>query len=187
LGLGLWALTDMNGGKLPSLEQIADSINGGGPSQASPSEPSGETPSLRPSEETPAGGSGGSDGSGGSAPSVGTPALPADAGHAVVRHVHDGDTLFLEDGRKVRLLGIDTPEVGDNRECYGDDAREALRAMLPPGTAVRTVADVRATDQYGRSLLFLFTQDGSLVNLDLIREGYAEAVVYKPNVLWSDL
>lgn len=151
LGLGLWALTDMNGGKPPSLDQIADSMNGGG---ASP---------------------------------VGTPALPADAGHAVVRHVHDGDTLFLEDGRKVRLLGIDTPEVGDNRECYGDDAREALRAMLPPGTAVRTVADVRATDQYGRSLLFLFTQDGSLVNLDLIREGYAEAVVYKPNVLWSDL
>jgi micrococcal nuclease len=45
---------------------------------------------------------------------------------------------------------------------------------------------VRPLDQYGRSLLFLFTDDGALVNLDLIRDGYAEAVVLEPNVLWAD-
>jgi endonuclease YncB( thermonuclease family) len=114
------------------------------------------------------------------------PAVPSDAGEAWIDYVHDGDTLFLTDGRKVRLLGIDTPEVGEHAECYGDIARDQLRALLPEGTRVRTVADVRPLDQYGRSLLFLFTDDGALVNLDLIRDGYAEAVVLEPNVLWAD-
>jgi len=117
--------------------------------------------------------------------SVTTPAIPADAGEATVDYVHDGDTLFLTDGRKVRLLGIDTPEVGDYAECLGEEATAALRAKLPEGTHVRTVADVQPLDQYGRSLLFLFTDDGRLVNLDLISEGWAEAVVLQPNVLWA--
>lgn len=128
---------------------------------------------------------------GGGAPSADTtasegPAVPADAGEAWVDYVHDGDTLFLTDGRKVRLLGIDTPEVGEHAECYGDVARERLRTLLPAGTHVRTVADVQPLDRYGRSLLFLFTDDGALVNLGLIRDGYAEAVVLEPNVLWAD-
>ncbi|MGN6271518.1 MAG: thermonuclease family protein [Protaetiibacter sp.] len=113
------------------------------------------------------------------------PAVPTDAGEAWVEYVHDGDTLFLTDGRKVRLLGIDTPEVGEHAECYGDVARERLRAVLPEGTHVRTVADVQPLDRFGRSLLFLFTDDGTLVNLGLIRDGYAEAVVLEPNVLWA--
>ena len=118
-------------------------------------------------------------------PASGTPAVPADAAEAWIEYVHDGDTLFLTDGRKVRLLGIDTPEVGEHAECWGDVARERLRAVLPEGTHVRTVADVRPLDKYGRSLLFLFTDDGALVNLDLVRQGYAETVVLEPNVLWS--
>ncbi len=114
-----------------------------------------------------------------------TPAVPADAGEAWVEYVHDGDTLFLTDGRKVRLLGIDTPEIGEHAECWGDVATQRLRSVLPEGTHVRTVADVRPLDKYGRSLLFLFTDDGALVNLDLVREGYAETVVLEPNVLWA--
>ncbi len=114
------------------------------------------------------------------------PAVPSGAADAWIDYVHDGDTLFLTDGRKVRLLGIDTPEVGEHAECWGDVARERLRAVLPEGTHVRTVADVQPLDRFGRSLLFLFTDDGALVNLDLIRDGYAEAVVLEPNVLWSD-
>lgn len=114
------------------------------------------------------------------------PAVPADADDAWIDYVHDGDTLFLTDGRKVRLLGVDTPEVGEHAECYGDVAREHLRELLPEGTHVRTVADERPLDPYGRSLLFLFTDDGALVNLELVRDGYAEAVVLEPNVLWAD-
>lgn len=114
------------------------------------------------------------------------PPIPADAGEAVVDYVHDGDTLFLSDGRKVRLLGVNAPEVGEHAECYGDAATAALRAMLPKGTHVRTVADAREHDRFGRSLLFLFTEDGALVNLDLVREGYAEVLVMRGDTLWVD-
>ncbi len=128
----------------------------------------------------------GSGGSGGAGAASDDPAIPADAGEAVVDYVHDGDTLFLADGRKVRLLGVNAPEVGEHAECYGDDATAALRAMLPKGTHVRTVADAREHDRFGRSLLFLFTDDGALVNLDLVRDGYAEVLVMRGDTLWID-
>jgi micrococcal nuclease len=112
--------------------------------------------------------------------------IPAAASSATVEYVHDGDTLFLADGTKVRLLGIDTPEVGDNLECYGDEATSLLRSLLPEGTAVSVLADVQPLDQYGRSLLFIYTADGELVNLTLIEQGAAEAVVLPPNLLFSD-
>lgn len=128
--------------------------------------------------------------SGGPAPGQSIPGqsipVPAGARSEVVEYVHDGDTLFLEDGTKVRLLGVDTPEIGEHAECYGDEARALLRELLPEGTRVRVVADVQPLDQYGRALLFLFTDDDRLVNLELIEAGAAEAVVLKPNVLYAD-
>lgn len=144
-----------------------------------------ETPTAQdPTVQAPPSAATGEQGAEGE-PASATPGIPADAGEAVVRYVHDGDTLFLEDGRKVRLLGIDTPEIGDNLECFGDEATEALRAMLPPGTSVRTFADVNPLDRFGRSLLFLFTTGGTLINLELVRQGYAEVLVIEPNVLWT--
>lgn len=113
-------------------------------------------------------------------------AVPEGATLATVEYVHDGDTLFLTDGTKVRLLGIDTPEVGEHRECYGDEARELLRDLLPEGTRVQVLADVQPLDQYGRSLLFIYTDGGVNVNLELIERGAAEAVVLPPNVLLAD-
>jgi len=114
------------------------------------------------------------------------PAIPARAGEAVVDYVHDGDTLYLTDGRKVRLLGVNAPEVGEHAQCYGDTATRELRRMLPKGSHVRTVADARETDRFGRSLLFLFTEDGALVNLELVRGGYAEVLVLDGDTLWID-
>lgn len=106
---------------------------------------------------------------------------------AIVEYVHDGDTLFLEDGRKVRLLGINTPEIGVDGECYGDEATAALRALLPPGSPVLVMADVEPLDQYGRSLLFVYTADAHLnVNLELLAEGAATVEMYEPNVLLRD-
>ena len=116
-----------------------------------------------------------------------TPVDPATMGApAVVEYVHDGDTLFLEDGRKVRLLGINTPEIGENRECYGDEATAALRALLPVGTRVTVLADVEPLDQYGRSLLFVYTDAGTNVNLELLAEGAATVEMYQPNVMLRD-
>jgi micrococcal nuclease len=112
--------------------------------------------------------------------------IPDAAVPATVEYVHDGDTLFLTDGTKVRLLGIDTPEIGEDAECYGLEATAQLRAMLPEGAPVMVLADVEPLDQFGRSLLFVYSEDGQLVNLDLIDAGLAEAVVLPPNVLFAD-
>lgn len=111
--------------------------------------------------------------------------IPADAIAATVRYVHDGDTLYLtEDGGTevtVRLIGIDTPEVGDNAECFGDEARDRLRALLPEGTRVFVLAEQGRLDQYGRTLLHVFLPDGTHINRLLIDEGYAWAMFFDPN------
>jgi micrococcal nuclease len=111
--------------------------------------------------------------------------LPSGTTPAVVEYVHDGDTLFLEDGRKVRLLGIDTPEIGEDAECWGEEATMLLRTLLPEGSAVQVLADQEPLDQYGRALLFVYAPDGTNVNLELVRRGSAEAVFYEPNDLFQ--
>jgi micrococcal nuclease len=119
---------------------------------------------------------------------VATPAIamPADASPATVNYVHDGDTLFLttpsDANLKVRLLGIDSPE------CYGDEATALLRELLPEGASVFTAADVEPLDQYGRSLLYVFTADGTSVNLEMVARGAAEAVRIGANdAYWQQL
>ncbi len=116
---------------------------------------------------------------------AGGPAIPPEATDATIEYVHDGDTLFLTDGRKVRLLGVDTPEIGDNAECYGDEATALLRSLLPEGTSVHVLADTQPLDQYDRSLLLLWLDDATFVNLELIEQGAAEAVVLEPNLLYA--
>ena len=116
-----------------------------------------------------------------------TTGIPPAATEATVEYVHDGDTLFLTDGRKVRLLGIDTPEIGDNLECYGDEAAALLRQLLPEGTRVWVLPDVEPLDQYGRSLLFVYTDDATNINLELLRQGAAQVEMYEPNLLFQDL
>ena len=111
--------------------------------------------------------------------------IPVDATPATIDYVHDGDTLFLTDGTKVRLLAVDTPEVGDNLECMGNESRDYLRSLLPEGSTIYTQVDVEPTDQYGRSLLFIWTASGTLVNLDLVEQGYAEAVFIGGNRLYE--
>ncbi|MGV8895355.1 MAG: thermonuclease family protein [Rhodoglobus sp.] len=111
--------------------------------------------------------------------------IPSGATEATVEYVHDGDTLFLADGRKVRMLGIDTPEIGDNLECYGDESTALLRQLLPEGTHVWVLPDIEPQDQYGRSLLFIYTDDATNINLELLRQGAAEVEMYSPNLLFQ--
>ena len=114
------------------------------------------------------------------------PGIPPSAAPATVEYVHDGDTLFLIDGRKVRLLGINTPEIGENAECWGDQATSELRGLVSEGSTVWVQQDVEALDQYGRSLLFVFLEDGTNVNVEMVRVGAAEIEQYSPNWLYSD-
>ena len=94
------------------------------------------------------------------------------AKNAVVARVIDGDTIALADGTRVRLVQIDTPEKGD--ECYGREASELTRRLLPPGTHVRIEKDpaLDQEDRFGRKLAYVWKDDED-VNLTLVEEGAA--------------
>ncbi len=106
-----------------------------------------------------------------------TPTAPT-AQSGVVASVYDGDTLTLTSGRRVRLLQIDTPELGSG-ECYSRAARTALLGLVPIGSRVTLETDARLdrVDRYGR--LLRYVHRGSLnVNLQLVTRGAAAPYFY---------
>jgi len=118
--------------------------------------------------------------------------VPAEAIAATVISVHDGDTLHLststDDDVTVRLIGLDTPEVGDNLECYGDEATVILEKLAPVGSTVWALADGGTEDKYGRSLYYLFNDEGVLINVELVRRGAGETLLISDNDrYWDEL
>lgn len=118
---------------------------------------------------------------------------PGRPGTARVLRVVDGDTIVVSIGgleENVRLLGVDTPESVDPRspvECFGKEASERTLALLPPGTDVTLVRDVEARDRYSRLLAYVYrADDGAFVNLQLVRQGYADVLTFPPNVAHAD-
>ncbi|HEY9052155.1 MAG TPA: thermonuclease family protein [Gammaproteobacteria bacterium] len=104
---------------------------------------------------------------------------------AVVRHVHDGDTLHLSDGRKVRLIGIDTPEVARKQapaEPLANEARNALRQLLRQhDNKIGLKFGLERQDKYQRLLAHLYLPDGQSVQAHLLNQGYAVAFTTPPN------
>lgn len=100
-----------------------------------------------------------------------------------VTRVIDGDTFEIEGGQRIRMIGMDTPELSGTIECY---AREAYdRAMeLIDGKAVRLEKDVSETDKYGRLLRYVYVDD-IFVNKLLVEEGFANAASYPPDVKYQ--
>lgn len=112
---------------------------------------------------------------------------------ATVVEVVDGDTVVVEVvGRteRVRLIGIDTPETTGGflpAECYGDEATNFTRSLLPEGTEVRLTRDIEARDRYDRLLAYVHRAgDRLFVNLEIAASGYAEALVIEPNTTHAD-
>ena len=111
----------------------------------------------------------------------------ATRGVATVTAVVDGDTIdvrFGDRSERIRLVGIDTPETkkpGSPVECYGPEATGFLDDLLPIGTTVRVERDVVGRDDYGRVLGYVHLTDGTLVNLEIVRRGYARPLVIEPN------
>jgi micrococcal nuclease len=97
---------------------------------------------------------------------------------ATVDYVVDGDTIALRGGPHVRLVQIDTPEVGTG-ECYSRRAAKDLEKLLPDGATVGLEADPRldSVDRYGRLLRYVF-RDGLNVNLRLVQQGDATVWLY---------
>lgn len=108
--------------------------------------------------------------------------------HATVSRVVDGDTIELSDGRKVRYIGIDSPEtVQPNTavQCYGEEASRKNKALVE-GKEVELEKDVSNTDRYGRLLRYVFV-DGVFVNDYLVKEGYAYSSAYPPDVKYQEI
>lgn len=107
----------------------------------------------------------------------GLEASPSESG--VVGYIYDGDTLRLEDGRRVRLLQIDTPELGSG-ECYSRKARTVLLALTPVGSRVvlETDPSLDEIDRYGRLLRYV-RRGGGNVNVELVRRGAAAPYFYR--------
>lgn len=104
---------------------------------------------------------------------------------ATVSYVIDGDTITLQGGEKVRLVGIDTPEVLPHEEPGGREAKEFIETLCPPGTQIGlNVDDLDPTDRYGRTLAVVYVKiDGSWTNLnaELLRKGHAEILFIPPS------
>ncbi len=103
---------------------------------------------------------------------------------AQVIRVIDGDTVILADGRKVRYLGIDAPEISHTPfDPYGPEAFE-FNHDLVQAKEVRLEYDVNRTDSYGRTLAFVYVKkDGRwvCVNAELVRAGLARTLFIPPN------
>lgn len=124
--------------------------------------------------------------SGGAAPGP-TDARPLPPGDdATVTRIVDGDTVVVDGGERIRLIGIDTPEVAQD-ECYAAEATAHLGRLLPPGTAVRLAFDAERHDRYGRTLAYVFrAADGLHANLAMARDGYALQLTIPPNVAHAE-
>ena len=111
---------------------------------------------------------------------------------AQVVEVVDGDTIKVEIGGEVyavRYIGIDCPETAHPSEPVGWMGPEASAAneALVGGQTVYLEKDVSETDKYGRLLCYVFLADGTFVNAELVRLGYAQSVTYPPDVRYQDL
>jgi len=106
----------------------------------------------------------------------------------VVR-VIDGDTIELEDGQKVRYIGIDTPEIVDPRrdpQCFSKEA-SLQNKKLVEGKEIYLEKDVSETDRYGRLLRYIYLEEnGFSINEQLVKEGYAVASSYPPDVKYQE-
>jgi len=99
---------------------------------------------------------------------------------AFISRVIDGDSIELSNNIEVRLLGINTPERG---QPYYQEATNRLKELVE-GKNVVLESDIQDKDQYGRLLRFVFV-DNLFVNLQLVKEGYANVYIIQPNTKYE--
>lgn len=117
---------------------------------------------------------------------------PAPAGlpQASVQRVVDGDTLRLTDGRSVRLLGINAPEVahkGRSAQPFAEQAKRRLQALIDASDGrVALQLGKQPKDHYGRTLAHVYSAQGENLEAQLLAEGLGYQVVVAPNVTLLD-
>jgi len=119
-----------------------------------------------------------------------------------VRRVIDGDTIQLENGERLRLIGIDTPEMHESDKLYRDSERSGqdikviikmgqrsyeFTRKLVEGKRVSLEFDAEKYDKYNRLLAYVYLKDGTFVNAEIVKGGYASLMTIPPNVRYADL
>lgn len=113
--------------------------------------------------------------------------------YLTVTKVVDGDTFWADNGTKkgikVRLIGVDAPESRKTFKkevgYYGKEAKEYLTNLLKK-KGVKLEYDVTRTDRYGRTLAYVYLEDGTFVNAELVKNGYAMVMTVPPNVKYAE-
>lgn len=98
----------------------------------------------------------------------------AQAETVVVRRASDGDTIRLSTGERIRLIGVDTPELTDNRpemRRFAEEAAAFVRGLVE-GKHVRLEYDRERSDKHRRTLAYVYLQDGTFLNAEIIRQGF---------------
>ncbi|MBN8550882.1 MAG: thermonuclease family protein [Deltaproteobacteria bacterium] len=116
----------------------------------------------------------------------------------------DGDTIKVRIGKieeRVRMIGVDTPEKEPNEKARRDAQRthqdlktittqgkaswEHLNSLLRPGQALLLEFDAGHTDRHGRLLAYVYTGSGTMLNEQMLRDGYASLMTVPPNVRYA--
>jgi micrococcal nuclease len=105
----------------------------------------------------------------------------------------DGDTFWADDGSskgiKVRLIGVDAPEsrnTGRKLKAYFGEQSKLYLAELIENKKVRLEYDVEKKDRYGRTLAYVYLEDETFVNADLVKNGFAMVMTVPPNVKYAE-
>jgi endonuclease YncB( thermonuclease family) len=117
--------------------------------------------------------------------------ISAEAGTAADWHevawVNDGDTITLKDGRRIRYIGINAPEIDHQKkkaEPFGYQAA-GLNKQLTADKMVRLEFDRQSSDRYGRLLAYVFLADGSFINARMLAAGCAYFYYHSDNTKYE--
>jgi len=107
----------------------------------------------------------------------------------------DGDTFWVlnKDSKrvKIRLIGLDAPEVKNvfkkKKHPFGVHSKAYLDSILTKNPYLKLTFDVDSLDRYGRTLAYAYLNDGTFLNENLVRNGYATIMTIAPNIKHEDL
>jgi len=108
---------------------------------------------------------------------------------ARTKWVDDGDTIVLTDGKRVRYIGINAPEIahGDQKEePFGSEATAFNKKMVLV-KKIRLEFDRERNDQYGRLLAYVFLEDGTFLNASMLQTGFAYYLYREPNLKYDQM
>ena len=106
----------------------------------------------------------------------------------VVKTVIDGDSFETNDGIKVRLLGVDAPDI-ETADCFSAEATTHLQSLIGPLRSVRLVYDTSKTERngLGRTLAYVYRlPDGLFLNLAMAQDGFMSELKVAPNTAHAD-